>query len=120
MTRIVAEMITLLSGVDTDASDYLESKDRGLQLAGFAYLYANPDSGRSQELVLALTQEDQEPFSQYWGLRSLRKQLAVDPSSLDFNSRRELESLQERLDPRSDRGYELREALREAEAKTPS
>jgi hypothetical protein len=116
MTSIVSHMISVLSGVGTDlfdVSEHLSSSDRGQRLAAYAYLYANPDARRTQEVVDALVNED-KPFGQYWALRALRKQLLTDPTALDLNSRRRLEQLAEAFAPTTDRAYELREALKEA------
>jgi hypothetical protein len=114
MTAIVSKMISVLQGVkDFDVSSYLHGKDRGRRLAGFAFLYANPDPRRTSELVDLLLVED-KPFGQYWALRALRKQLDTDPSALDRDTRSRLESFLRELTPGSDRAIELQRVLEAA------
>ena len=113
MTSIVARMISALNNVrqeDFDLSGSLGSEDPGLRLAGYADLYANPDPLRTQEIASALLDED-KPFTQYWGLRALRRQVESDPAALDLNTRRRLSELLKRVGSGTDRAYELRQIL---------
>jgi hypothetical protein len=113
MTAIVSKMISALTEVppsDFGVSDHLGSSDRGQRLAAYAYIYANPDPRRSQELVDALLDED-KPFGQYWALRALSRLVEISPGSLDRNSVRELERLQQRLGYGTDRWHQVRELL---------
>jgi hypothetical protein len=111
MTAIVSKMISTLQGVKGfDVTSYLHDKDRGRRLAGFAFLYANPDPQRTSELVDTLLVED-KPFGQYWALRALRKQLDTDPSALDRDTRSRLEAFLRELAPGSDRAIELQRVL---------
>lgn len=113
MTSIIARMISLLNNVSQDQFDvsaHLNDKDPGMRLAGYAYLYANPDPRLVQENTIALLDED-KPFAQYWALRALHRQVESDPNALDMNTRRRLTELLTRLGPRTDRAYELREIL---------
>ena len=115
MTRIVSRMLSMLSGLSSDEFDpspYLGSQDRGLRLAGYAFLYANPDPLRIQELTSAVVSED-KPFGQYWGIRAIHRQLQAHPDALDHNTRRDLDAFLARLTPGSDRARELRGALDE-------
>lgn len=118
MTEIVYQMIALLSFVGArrfHTSDYLSVDNRGLRLAGYAFLYANPDPRRTQEIAAAVLEED-KPFGQYWGLRTLRRQVQIDPMSLDLNTRRRLMvELAPQFGPKTDRSYELQELLRETD-----
>jgi len=113
MTRIVSQMIAELIGVDQidfDVTAHLGSEDRGRRLAAYAYLYANPDPRRAQELAAALMAED-KPFGQYWAIRALRQLLARDRDALDLNTERSLRALHAQLLPGTDRAYELAAAL---------
>ena len=115
MTSIIADMISVLNDVKPasfNVSTYLESEDEGERLAGYAYLYANPDPRLTQQIAAGLTKD--KPFAQYWALRTLRRQLQVDPDCLDLNTKRNLEELLEHLPPATDRAYELRTLLRES------
>jgi hypothetical protein len=113
MTATVSKMISTLTEVqprDFDVSARLGSSDRGQRLAGYAYIYANPDPRRTQELVDALLDED-KPFGQYWALRALSRLVEISPASLDRNSVRELERLQQRLGYGTDRWHQVNEIL---------
>lgn len=113
MTQVVSQMIGLLSEVpisDFDPSEYLASDSRGLRLAGYAYIYANPDPRRIQEVVASVVKED-KPFGQYWGLRTLDTLMQIAPDALDGNSFRELQSLKNRVGRGSDRWYQLSKIL---------
>jgi hypothetical protein len=113
MTAIVSQMISALTEVqprDFDVTAHLASSDRGQRLAAYAYIYANPDPRRAQELVGALLAED-KPFGQYWALRALSRLVEINPAALDRNSVRDLERLQQRLGYGTDRWYQVREIL---------
>jgi uncharacterized membrane-anchored protein YhcB (DUF1043 family) len=115
MTSIISNMISDLKGVDPslfDVAGHLNSDDEGQRLAAYAYLYANPDTSYTQKVAETITKD--KPFAQYWALRTLRRQVQVDPEALDLNTRRYLEGLSETLGSGTDRAYELRQLLREA------
>lgn len=117
MTSIVSKMIALLNNVNTDQFDvsaYLDSPDPGLRLAGYVFLYANPEPSRLQQIVSTLLENEEKPFVQYWALRTVRRQLQVDSTALDLNTKRRLSDLLSHLGPGTDRAYELREILRES------
>jgi len=114
MTAIVSRMISKLKGVDHrlfDVSAHLDSKDEGQRLAGYAYLYANPDPSHTRKIAATIGED--KPFAQYWALRTLRRQLQADPEALDLNTRRDLERLLGTFSG-TDRAYELRHLLAEA------
>lgn len=112
MTEVVSKMIGRFSTAEAapDLSALLSSEDRGLRLAGYAYLYTNPESARAIELASSVMSED-KPFSQYWGLQALRKQIDLDHGAIDLNTRRRLERLAQQLDDGTDRAHELRRIL---------
>jgi len=120
MTTVVSKMISALSGVpadDIDLETYIADKSNdGRRLAAYAYMYANPDPRWAPGLAGAILAEP-TPFGQYWAIRAIRRSIALDPSALDLNSRRQLEDLLSRLGPNTDRAYELRQALSEAQKK---
>ncbi|MBA3249024.1 MAG: hypothetical protein H0T66_01630 [Geodermatophilaceae bacterium] len=115
MTGVVGRMIALLSRNPAAAgwpgvSDFLAGDDGGLRLAGFLSCYTNPDPRRIQEVAQAVLR-DETPFGQYCGLRSLNRLLALDPESLDRNTRRQLSEWGGTLGAGTDRAFELRRAL---------
>lgn len=110
-------MISTLNGVTPAPFDLpacLNSDDEGQRLAAYAYLYPNPEPELTSQLVETIAKDN--PFAQYWALRTLRRQLQVDPEALDRNGRRCLQELFADLDPGTDRAYELRQILRQASA----
>jgi hypothetical protein len=122
MTSIVSRMISLLNNVGADQFDvtsYLNSNDPGLRLSGYAYLYANPDPNRVQQIAAGVLNESQR-FLQYWALRTLHRQVERDPDALDLNTRRRLTELLNNLGPGTDRAYELRQILQESPGKASS
>jgi hypothetical protein len=120
LTTIVSTMISALSGAGHEVIDldsYIKAGDNdGRRVAAYAYLYANPDPRLTATLVRAIL-TDETRFGQYWAVRALRRLISVDPAALDLNSRRELERLLAKLKPTTDRAFELRQALTEAQAK---
>lgn len=111
MEGVVRDMIGVVGEVrDFDAGTYLHKNDRGLRLAGYAYLYKQPNRRCLPNLINAIESED-KPFGQYWGLCALREQVKNDPGALDEGMRRRLEDLRAKLPPGSDRAVRLREAL---------
>lgn len=113
MTNIVARMVMLANSQgpkEVDVAPWLGSKDRGLRLAAYAFLHTNPAPAMTPLLAQSAVEED-KPFGQYWALRALRRQVSLDPESLDLNSRRRLEDLLINVGPSTDRGYELHQLL---------
>jgi hypothetical protein len=119
MTAIVSKMVSASSGLDRDIIDldsYIGGPDDGRRVAAYSYLYANPDSRLGTTLAGAILAEPTR-FGQYWGIRALRRLVANDPAALDLNSRRDLEQFLSRLGRNTDRAFELRQLLNEAQAK---
>jgi hypothetical protein len=120
MTTVVGSMVSLLSGsaaADFALDTYVSGTDNdGRRLAGYAYVYSNPDPRFVPMLAGAILHEDTR-FGQYWAIRALRRVISLDPAALDLNSRRELEGLLRRLGPNTDRAHELRQVLDAAQRK---
>lgn len=116
MTGVVARMIALANGLApraVDVAPWLDSDDRGMRLAAYAFLHTHPFPALAPQLVQAAHKEEEEGknFSQYWALRALRRQVSLDGEALDLNSRRLLERMLVRAGAWTDRGYELRQIL---------
>lgn len=120
MTAVVSKMIAALSGIPADVfrpATYLsDATDDGRRIAGYAYVYANPDPPLAAPLVGAIA-SDRTGLGQYWAIRALRRVISVDPAALDLNSRRQLEAVRSSLGPTTDRAFELNQALAEAQQK---
>jgi hypothetical protein len=114
MTSVVNNMISTCRGLSAfDIAGHLKSEDRGLRLAGYAYLFANPEPQYAPDLTEVIFRED-KPFGEYWAIRTLRKLVETDPAVLDQNTKRRLEAHLQELPSGSDRANELRDVLRAA------
>src|SRR5207244_3347337 len=104
-------MISSLGDLDDfNTAAHLASSDRGLRLAGYAYLYANPNPSMVPQLIDSAAKEDR-PFRQFWAIRSLYIQAETNPQSFDGNSVRRLRELEMDLPPGTDRAHELKRLL---------
>jgi hypothetical protein len=105
MTAIVREIQQLAKTADDfDWRSALTSEDRGIRLAGYAYLCARPQRGAAEPLVQALFQREDKPFGQYWALKALEAVAPQDQAIAGFLP--ELKEFQRKLGPRTDRGRE--------------
>jgi hypothetical protein len=113
MTSIVNQMISAFKDVpDFDIPSYLDSTDRGLRLAAYAYLYTYPDPSWTKALARTLLEREDKPFGQYWALRALQKQSDRDPAEIDSDTKRKLQDFLNELPPGSDRAIRLQKLLR--------
>lgn len=87
------------------------SEDSGLRLAAYAFLQTHPVPALTPLLAQTALNEDKQLFGQYWALRALRRQVSLDPESLDLHTRRRFEALLVSIGPSTDRGYELTQIL---------
>jgi hypothetical protein len=102
MQNIVDTMSNELRGVtDFDVASYLSSGDRGLRLAGYAYLLTHVEPQYGPELV-ELARDEDKPFGQYTALQALLKQGETE-ERLGEGSLSDLSSLAQRLGPAEDR-----------------
>lgn len=108
MTGIVDRMIAVSQETEVpNVEALLTSDDRGLRLAGIAYLNARPDSAPIRPLAKVALEAD-KPFNEYWGLLTLRKVLRGHCDLLDATLRRQLHERLRALPPGSDRSREIR------------
>jgi hypothetical protein len=113
MTALVHEMIAILRDAQGfDVESHLRSSDRGLRLAAFAYLYANPDPAWARRIAEAAVSED-KPFNEYWALMALRKVLRGHCEALDDATRNLLKRRIAELPPGIDRAQQIGQLLRE-------
>ncbi len=78
MTALVRQMVDLAPALaEFDTREALLHSDRGIRLAGYAKLYANPEFTLIEEQVASLTEKEDNPFGQYWGLKALSWVLAA-------------------------------------------
>jgi len=118
MTRVMARMIALTRELQAfDVRGALKSKDQGRRLAAYAALYARPQPGLLEDLVAALTGQQQARFLTYWGIQAVGRVLkACQPGGVPPEVRLQLrEFLNRGLTKGTDRHYELSRILREFE-----
>lgn len=113
MAAVVREMIELASSLpELDVVPLLRSKDSGLRLAAYAYLYAAPNPRHFRELVSSVTALEDTPFGQYWGLQAVGRNLGTgigDSTSEDLCQ--DLAAFADRIPRGSDRDYEVRKII---------
>ncbi len=103
MAEIVNELRRLLKEIpDSSVLEYLNSTDRGLRLAAYAYLLEHKAAQYIQEVLKDVYTED-KPFGQYWALQALRQQVLTYGIRLRDVDVTELSSLAQRLGPNQDR-----------------
>jgi hypothetical protein len=113
MTEVVREMLDLVPSLNNvDVKALLLSNDAGQRLAGYAYLYAQPDPAYIEALVDSVTSVEDKPFGQYWGLLAIGRAVAnIQGGELPMEVVDELRSLAGRVPAGTDRSYELRKIL---------
>lgn len=110
MTAIVRKMMQVFDNADDFAwRPALDSSDRGMRLAGYAYLTVRPQPGAAERLVRTLLEREDKPFGQYWALKALRKVAAKDEAISDLLPA--LEDYQRKLQPGTDRARELSDLI---------
>jgi len=115
MTAIVSKMITLAPELDNiDLQATLNDADSGKRLIGYAFLYKIPNFNFINEIVRSVTQIEDKPFGQYWGLQAIGKTLegrGGDDVPMELVS--SLENFKNRLRKGTDRYYEISKILRD-------
>lgn len=113
MTSIVDSMIAICREVDVqNVDELLSSPDRGIRLAGVAYLNAHPDARYVDALAkVALTPD--KPFNEYWALLTLRKVLQGNCDRLVASLRLRLQQRLREVAGDTDRAREIQRILAE-------
>ncbi len=113
MTEVVQAMRKLASILPSfDWKQSLQSKDRGVRLAAYAYLFERPNCDAASPLVGTLTGGlEDKPFGQYWALKALRPVLDKCDSAKRQDVEPALRAFASRLGPGTDRQRELTRLL---------
>ncbi|MES1240847.1 MAG: hypothetical protein ABUT39_04450 [Acidobacteriota bacterium] len=114
MTDVVQRMISVArQSPSLKVTDSLRNDSAGMRLFAYAYLYARPDAQLLLPLVEAVTDKEDQPFGQYWGLQAIGRVMA-GATQIPLIVKSKLQTLGARLQPGTDRDYELRKLLRQA------
>ena len=115
MTSIVSQMISLAPELNNiDIRSTLNEVDGGNRLIGYAFLYKIPNYDFINELVRSVTQIEDKPFGQYWGLQAIGKTLeGRNEKEVPMEIVNSLENFKNRLRKGTDRYYELSRILRD-------
>jgi len=118
MTRVVRQMIDLSPRQpDFNVGSALASPRPGLRLAAYSYLYEMKDTNFLRDLVESVTQREDKPFGQYWGLQAISSLLEnVQPQELPRDIVESLARFSARVPPGTDRDYVVRNILKVIQA----
>lgn len=112
LTEIAGRMVALSGQLSHyDWRKALGSDDPGLRVAGYAWLYANPNPRAAQLLVDTVTVREETHFGQYWGLEALQRCLPLADAVTVAALTPKLKDFLSRLPTDSDRHYELSNLL---------
>jgi hypothetical protein len=119
MTNVVGEMISLASsGASVKVVPFLTDRDDGKRLFAYAHIYAHPDPRLLPDLVRSVTQVEDKPFGQYWGIQAIGRVIQAAPDSVDVQTQVALRQFLTKLKRGTDRHYELSRILRSLEGST--
>ena len=108
MTEIVGEMIALAPSVpNATVVPFLYEDDDGKRLFVYAHSYADPQPQMLPELVRTVTEKEDTPFGQFWGIQAIGRIVQAAPESVDLQVRSALRKFLATLQRGTDRYYEL-------------
>ncbi len=113
MTEIVGEMIALAPSIPiVTASPFLTEDDDGKRLFAYAHLYARPEPQLLSDLVRSVTEKEDKPFGQYWGIQAIGRVVQAAPESVNSQTRNMLQNFLTKLKKGTDRYYELSKIMK--------
>jgi hypothetical protein len=108
MTEIVAEMIAAAPSVPSaTVVPFLMEDDDGKRLFAYAHSYASPQPQVLRQLVRSVTEKEDKPFGQYWGIQAIGRVVQATPEGVDLPVRGALRKFLATLKRGTDRYYEL-------------
>ena len=113
MADVVRRMIATAMATDpTIVLPWLNHQDHAHRLAAYAFLNARPDFSQVDALARSISNPDNPPFAQYWGIMALRNVIGCRGNqSVPEKTVAELQKFLARLQPGTDRYYELSRIL---------
>jgi hypothetical protein len=116
MTDVVRRMMEASRRIELpSALEFLQSADRGKRLFAYAFLSTKPNPARLSALVDSVTEKEDKPFGQYWGLQAIKRNL--DGATVPMTIVRQLKQFASKLPSGTDREYELRRILADLAAR---
>ena len=113
MTEIVGEMIALApSAPIATVSPFLTEEDDGKRLFAYAHIYARPEPQVLSDLVRSVTEKEDTPFGQYWGIQAIGRVVQAAPESVTLQTRNALQNFLTKLKKGTDRYYELSKIMK--------
>lgn len=115
MTSVVRRMIDHAGQVhEFDLDTALHEAGRGLGLFAYVYLYVRPDPEWIIPLVESVTQKEDKPFGQYWGLQAIgRVQAKVAAPGVIRSVKDRLLSFKTKIPAGTDREYMVKKLLQQ-------
>ena len=113
LTKLVSRMISVSAELpDAETAKYLQDRDAGKRIIGYAAMYANPRMKLLEQLTASVTEIEDQPFGQYWGILAISRVIStIEPEAV---SGRMVDALREflgGLGRGTDRYYELSRLL---------
>jgi hypothetical protein len=119
MTDVVGEMISLAPSVSSATiSPFLLEADGGKRLFAYAHIYARPDPQLLPDLVRSVTEQEDKPFGQYWGIQAIGRVIQAAPDTANSQTRDILRKFLTKLKKGTDRYYELSRIMQSLEPST--
>jgi hypothetical protein len=113
MTKVVSEMIKIAPALESfDVAATLKQQNRGQRLSAYAFLYARPDWKFLDNLVSSVVEIEDKPFGQYWGILAIQRVIGSQAEQrVPEVVVRKLSALGKKLEPGTDRYYELKKVF---------
>jgi len=119
MTEVVGEMIALAPSVPSvTVGPFLTEEDGGKRLFAYAHMYARPEAGLLPNLVRCVTEKQDTPFDQYWGIQAIGRVVQSAPDSVNSQIKSALQTFLSKLKKGTDRYYELSKILKSLDDST--
>ena len=115
MTDVVRRMIEVGHRLKSfNIAEALRDDSGGMRLFAYAFLYTRPNAQFLVSLVETVTSEEHTPFGQYWGLQSIGRVMS-NATHVPPEIKNKLHAFGTRLPRGTDREYEVRKLLRQAD-----
>jgi len=120
LSAVMGEMVKLMPHLPGyDVARALQDSNNGRRLSAYASLYAEPQQDLLLPLTDALLTTETTAFGQYWGIITIGKLIALQTQDeIRETALAKLQTLYSKLDPDTDRHFELKRILDDQQADT--